>query len=229
MVQFHCIDMNAWYSRVDKPTRPDYVLFDLDPPDGELRARRAEVAHLRARRAARGARACAATPKTSGADGIHVLVPIERRATFGRRTSSPSAVTRLLEARHPGVVTTEWLKAKRDGVFIDYHQNARGKTIASAYSVRPRAGAPVSTPLRWEELTADLDDRSLTMDGVLAGSSATATCSRRYSTAASGSGRAAARAGAPALVQLDGLQAVGARDAEARARCRPGARRGGCS
>ena len=90
MVQMHCIDMNAWYSRVDKPDRPDFVLFDLDPPDepGRLRALRPRRApHPRRARRARAR----SYVKTSGADGIHVLVPIARRATATTRpTSSPS-------------------------------------------------------------------------------------------------------------------------------------------
>jgi bifunctional non-homologous end joining protein LigD len=166
MVQFHCIDMNAWYSRVDKPQRPDFVLFDLDPPDGRRGfAQAAEVAPL-----VRGALqevGLESWAKTSGAGGMHVLVPIERRATYGQAHELAERITRLLAARHPGVVTAEWLKAKRRGVFIDYHQNAGGKTIASAYSVRPKPGAPVSTPVRWEEVTPELDDRAFTMQAVL--------------------------------------------------------------
>ena len=93
-----------------------------------------------------------------------MLAPIDAaRRPSAQAHELAERLTRLLAARHPGVVTAEWLKAKRRGVFIDYHQNGGGKTIASAYSVRPKPGAPVSTPLRWEELTPDLDDRSLTM------------------------------------------------------------------
>jgi bifunctional non-homologous end joining protein LigD len=77
------------------------------------------------------------------------------------------ACSKRLEESHAGLVTTEWLKEKRSGVFIDYRQNGWGKTIASAYSVRPKPGAPVSTPLRWDELTDDLDDRAFTMQAVL--------------------------------------------------------------
>jgi bifunctional non-homologous end joining protein LigD len=152
MVQFHCIDMNAWYSRVDKPDRPDFVLFDLDPPDsrdGFVQA--IQVAHL-----VRGALEeleLLSYVKTSGADGIHVLVPIARRATFDQTYEFAELVSRRLEADHPGLVTTEWLKKKRRGVLVDHRQNGHGKTIASVYSVRPKPGAPVSTPLRWEELT----------------------------------------------------------------------------
>src|SRR5262249_59983371 len=103
----------------------------------------------------------------SGAGGMHVLLPIERRVTFPQAHEFAERITRLLAARHPGVVTAEWLKAKRRGVFIDYHQNGHGKTIASAYSVRPRAGAPVSTPLHWDEVTPRLDDRAFSMAAVL--------------------------------------------------------------
>jgi bifunctional non-homologous end joining protein LigD len=166
MVQMHCIDMNAWYSRVDKPDKPDYVVFDLDPPDepdGFTQAIR--VAHL-----VRGLLDELELPgyvKTSGADGIHVLAPIERRATFDATYAFAEAASRLLELRHPGEVTTEWLKKKRSGVLVDHRQNGWGKTIASVYSVRPKPGAPVSTPLLWEELTLDVTPQRFTMEAVL--------------------------------------------------------------
>jgi bifunctional non-homologous end joining protein LigD len=165
MVQMHCIDMNAWYSRVDKPHRPDYVVFDLDPPDGGF-ALAVRVAQL-----VRGALAeldLRSYVKTSGADGIHVLVPIARRSTFEETYEFAERVSRSLEERHPGLVTTEWLKRKREGVLVDHRQNGWGKTIASVYSVRPRPGAPVSTPLRWEELSEDLTPRQFGMREVLA-------------------------------------------------------------
>src|SRR5439155_16707692 len=90
--------------------------------------------------------------KTSGADGIHVVAPIVRRATFQQTYAFAERASRLLEQRHPGKVTTEWLKKKRRGVLVDHRQNGHGKTIASVYSVRTKPGAPASTPLRWEEL-----------------------------------------------------------------------------
>jgi bifunctional non-homologous end joining protein LigD len=162
MVQMHCIDMNAWYSRLDKPDRPDYVVFDLDPPDEPDGFEQAiDVAHL-----VRGLLVELELPgyvKTSGADGIHVLAPIQRRATFEQTYAFAEAASRLLEERHPGLVTTEWLKKKRAGVLVDHRQNGWGKTIASVYSVRPKPGAPVSTPLRWEELTSDVRPRDFTM------------------------------------------------------------------
>jgi bifunctional non-homologous end joining protein LigD len=164
MVQMHCIDMNAWYSRVDAPERPDYVVFDLDPPDADfalgVRAARL-VGDLMTELGVR------AYVKTSGADGMHVFVPIKRQQTFEETHAFAEAAASLLEARNPGVVTTEWLKAKRTGVLIDYNQNGAGRTTASVYSVRPKPGATVSTPLRWDELEGGLDRRDLTMEVAL--------------------------------------------------------------
>jgi bifunctional non-homologous end joining protein LigD len=166
MVQNNCIDMNAWYSRVDKPQRPDFVLFDLDPPDEpdgfELAI---EVAHLI--RELLDQVGLPGYVKTSGADGIHVVAPITRRSTFQQTYDFAERASRLLERRHPGKVTTEWLKKKREGVLVDHRQNGWGKTIASVYSVRPKPGAPVSTPLRWEELTPDVRPRDFGMEVAL--------------------------------------------------------------
>jgi bifunctional non-homologous end joining protein LigD len=163
-VQMHCIDMNAWYSRVDKPHRPDFVLFDLDPPEGQWREA-IEVAHLIRERLEE--LDLKSHVKTSGSTGIHVLVPIARRSTFEDAYDFAELVSNGLAEEHPGLVTTEWLKKKREGILVDHRQNGWGKTIASAYSVRPRPGAPVSTPLRWEEVTPDLDFRDFTMPVVL--------------------------------------------------------------
>jgi bifunctional non-homologous end joining protein LigD len=162
MVQQNCIDMNAWYSRVDKPARPDYVVFDLDPPDDAF-ANAIKVAHLV--KDALEELDLRSYVKTSGASGIHVLVPITRRSTYDETYEFAELVSRGVEELDPGLATTEWLKKKRPegAVLVDHRQNARGKTIASVYSVRPRPGAPVSTPLRWEELTGGISPRDFGM------------------------------------------------------------------
>jgi bifunctional non-homologous end joining protein LigD len=165
MVQMHCIDMNAWYSRVDKPDRPDFVLFDLDPPDGEFRLA-VRVAHLV--RELLDELGIAGYVKTSGADGVHVLVPVTRRSTHETTRDFAERAAELLAERHPGLVTTQWRKEKRRGVFLDARQNGWGKTIASVYSVRPKPGAPVSTPLPWEELTENVEPRQFGMQEALA-------------------------------------------------------------
>jgi bifunctional non-homologous end joining protein LigD len=164
MVNMGCIDMNTWYSRVDKPNRPDWVLFDLDPSDDVGFKETVEVAQLV--KQVLDALELESYVKTSGSDGIHVLVPIARRHTYDQAREFCEIVASTLARTHRGLVTTEWTRAKRRGVLIDANQNGEGKTIASVYSVRPRPGAPVSTPLRWDEVNEKLDPREFTMDVV---------------------------------------------------------------
>src|SRR5256714_4496459 len=165
MVNMGCIDMNTWYSRVDKPDRPDWVLFDLDPSPDVGFAETIEVA-LYVKQAL-DALGLVSFPKTSGSEGIHVLVPIERRHSYDDTREFAEIVAGAIARAHRGLATTEWSKSKRRGVLIDSNQNGEGKTIASAYSVRPRPGAPVSTPLRWDEVNEKLDPLKFTMDVVL--------------------------------------------------------------
>src|SRR5207237_5306535 len=95
----------------------------------------------------------AGVPKTSGGRGVHIYIRIERRWTFTDVRHAAIAFGRELERRLPGRVTTKWWKEERGRrIFIDYNQNARDRTIASAYSVRPKPGAPVSAPVHWDEL-----------------------------------------------------------------------------
>jgi bifunctional non-homologous end joining protein LigD len=165
MVNMGCIDMNTWYSRVDRPDRPDFVLFDLDPsPDVGFRET-VQVALVV--KAALDALGLASFPKTSSAEGMHVLVPVERRYSFDETREFSEIVGSAIARTHRGLATTEWSKAKRRGVLIDSNQNGEGKTIASVYSVRPRVGAPISTPLRWDEVDETLDPSAFTIDVVL--------------------------------------------------------------
>jgi bifunctional non-homologous end joining protein LigD len=164
MANMGCIDMNAWYSRVDRPERPDFVLFDLDPS--------ADVGFPETVRVALLVKeilellGLEGFPKTSGADGMHVLVPVERRYTYEDTRRFAEVVAGAIARAHPKLATTEWTKAKRRGVLVDANQNGEGKTIASVYSVRPKEGAPVSTPLRWDEVGESLDPATFTMDVV---------------------------------------------------------------
>jgi bifunctional non-homologous end joining protein LigD len=104
---------------------------------------------------------------TSGGKGFHVLVPLDRRSTYDDARSFAELVASTIVRAHPGLATQQWAKSKRRGVLIDANQNGEGKTIASVYSVRPRPGAPVSTPLEWDEVVPDLDPAAFTMDAVL--------------------------------------------------------------
>jgi len=164
MVNMGCIDLNTWYSRVDKLDRPDFVLFDLDPAADVGFPETVEVALLV--KQILETLGLESFVKTSGSDGIHVLVPIERRSTYDDTRQFAEIVAGALARTHRGLVTTEWSKAKRRGVLIDANQNGEGKTIASVYSVRPKEGAPVSTPLRWDEVNEKLDPAQFTMDVV---------------------------------------------------------------
>jgi len=164
MVEYGAVDLHLWYSRCDKPDRPDYVLFDLDPsPDVGFREVVRVAFLVRQALAALGLESCV---KTSGGEGLHVQVPIARRHTYEQTREFASIVADALARTHPELVTVEWTKSKRRGVFVDAKMNGEGMTIASVYSVRPRPGAPVSTPLRWEELREDLDPQSFTMEVV---------------------------------------------------------------
>ena len=164
MVNMASIDLNTWYSRVDKLDRPDFVLFDLDPSPDVGFKETVQVALLV--KEALDALGLVSFCKTSGADGIHVLVPVERRHTYDDTRQFAEIIAGALATTHRGLVTTEWSKSKRRGVLIDANQNGEGKTIASVYSVRPKAGAPVSTPLRWDEVDESLDPAAFTMDVV---------------------------------------------------------------
>jgi bifunctional non-homologous end joining protein LigD len=165
MANMGCIDMNTWYSRTDRPDRPDFVLFDLDPSPDVGFAETVQVALLV--KQALDAVGLVSFAKTSSSDGMHVLVPVERRYTFEDTREFSEIVAGAIARAHYGLATTQWSKSKRRGVLIDSNQNGEGKTIASAYSVRPRPGAPVSTPLRWDEVKEGLDPSSFTMDVVL--------------------------------------------------------------
>ncbi|NUP16523.1 MAG: DNA polymerase domain-containing protein [Streptomyces sp.] len=150
--QYGTLTFHPWPVRRDDVDRPDELRLDLDPQPGtdfddavraahELRAVLDEFGGLRG------------WPKTSGGRGLHVFVPIEPRWTFTQVRRAAIAVGRELERRMPEQVTIKWWKEERgERIFVDYNQTARDRTIASAYSVRPRPHAPVSAPLTWDEV-----------------------------------------------------------------------------
>jgi DNA ligase D len=146
-----CLTFHPWPVRRPDTDHPDELRIDLDPQPGTdypdaVRAAR-ELRPLLEELGLRG------WPKTSGGRGLHVFVPIRPEWTFTQVRRAAIAVARELERRMPEQVTTSWWKEERgQKVFVDYNQTARDRTIASAYSVRPRPHAPVSAPLRWDEL-----------------------------------------------------------------------------
>jgi DNA ligase D len=149
--QMGTITFHPWPVRSDDVDHPDELRLDLDPQPGTdfpdaLRVA-AEARGLLEELGYTG------FPKTSGGRGIHIYVRIEPRWTFTDVRHAAIAFGRELERRLPGRVTTKWWKEERgERIFVDYNQNARDRTIASAYSIRPKPGAPVSAPLSWDEL-----------------------------------------------------------------------------
>ncbi|MBV9466680.1 MAG: non-homologous end-joining DNA ligase [Solirubrobacterales bacterium] len=151
--QMGTITFHPWPVRSDDVDHPDELRIDLDPQPGTEFADAVRVAG-EARRLLEEL-GYTAFPKTSGGRGVHIYLRIEPRWTFTDVRHAAIAFGRELERRLPGQVTTKWWKEERgERIFVDYNQNARDRTIASAYSVRPKPGAPVSAPLAWDELTA---------------------------------------------------------------------------
>jgi len=155
------ITFHPWPVRRDDVDHPDELRIDLDPQPGTDFADAVEVAAVaREYLAELGWRGF---PKTSGNRGVHIYVRIEPQWDFTQVRHAAIAFGRELERRMPGRVTTNWWKEERgETIFVDYNQNARDRTIASAYSVRPLAHAPVSAPVTWDELP-DIDPRDLTV------------------------------------------------------------------
>jgi bifunctional non-homologous end joining protein LigD len=146
-----CIETHPFHSREGKLEYPDYAIFDFDPAEGSTWDQ--VVAGAQLLEVALRQLGLAGYPKLSGARGLHVYVPLEPVHDFSRVRRFVGEVGNYLAAANPADVTMEWDKPKRKGkVFVDHNRNAFGQTVASAYSVRPRAGAPISAPLTWQEV-----------------------------------------------------------------------------
>ena len=138
MANMGCIDMNPWYSRVDRPDRPDFVLFDLDPTPEVPWSQTIQVALLV--REVLELVGLESFPKTSGGKGFHVLVPLDRRSTYDDARAFAELVASTIVRAHPDLATRQWSKARRRGVLIDANQNGEGKTIASVVLGAPAPG-----------------------------------------------------------------------------------------
>jgi bifunctional non-homologous end joining protein LigD len=159
-INLGCIDLNPWPVRSSDVDHPDELRIDLDPTPEATFAHVREVAmiihEILTEHGYRG------YPKTSGSRGIHINVRIAPDWTFTDMRRAALAIGREVEKRAPALATTAWWKEERHGVFIDYNQNARDRTVASAYSVRPLPDARVSCPLEWSEVP-DVDPATLTL------------------------------------------------------------------
>ena len=162
VINLGCIELHTWHSRIDDIERPDYLLIDLDPTtDGQWPYVRRIALVVREVMDELG---FASYPKTSGATGLHVMAPIKPELLFPEVRRFAKALAEEVERRvgDQEVATTTWKVADRRGVFVDFGQNTRDRTIATAYSVRPTSDARVSAPLRWDEV-ADVDPAAFTV------------------------------------------------------------------
>src|SRR3954470_21551867 len=152
VINLGCIELHTWHSRVEEIERPDYLLIDLDPSVGNPWELVREIALVV--KEVMDELGLASYPKTSGATGLHILAPIRPELPFPEVRRLAKALAEEVERRidDQDVATTTWRVADRSGVFVDFGQNARDRTIACAYSVRPTADARVSAPLRWSEV-----------------------------------------------------------------------------
>jgi len=160
IVNLGCIDLNPHPVRADDLEHPDELRIDLDPGPGvdwdDVRRVALIVRDVLGEHGLRG------WPKTSGSRGMHVNIRVERRWTFDQVRRAALAIAREVERRAPERATSKWWKEERHGVFLDYNQNAKDRTVASAWSVRPTPDARVSMPLEWDEV-ADCDPAAFTL------------------------------------------------------------------
>jgi DNA ligase D-like protein (predicted polymerase) len=163
VVNLGCIDLNPHPIRANDLEHPDELRVDLDPVPGVEWAQIMDVALVA--KAVLEDHGLVAWPKTSGSRGFHIYCRIEQRWPFTDVRRAAVALAREIERRAPDIATSKWWKEERHGVFVDYNQNAKDRTIASAYSVRPLPDARVSTPLSWDEVPG-CDPAAFTMDTV---------------------------------------------------------------
>ena len=163
VINLGCIELHTWHSRVDDIERPDYLLIDLDPSEGNPWSAVREIALVV--RDVMEELGLASYPKTSGATGLHILAPIKAELRFPDVRRFAKALAEEVERRidNQKVATTTWRVAERRGVFVDFGQNARDRTIACAYSIRPTPDARASAPLAWDEV-AESDPSAFTLE-----------------------------------------------------------------
>jgi DNA ligase D-like protein (predicted polymerase) len=156
-----CIDLHTWSSRIGDVEKPDYLLIDLDPRGGDPWANVRTIALVV--KDVMDELGLASWPKTSGSTGIHIIAPIIPELPFPEIRRFAKAFAQEVERRVPDIATTTWKVADRTGVFVDFGQNARDRTIACAYSIRPTQDARASAPLRWDEV-ADVEAADFTLE-----------------------------------------------------------------
>jgi bifunctional non-homologous end joining protein LigD len=164
VVNLGCVDLNPHPVRAEDLDRPDELRIDLDPNPGIDWRQIIDVALVS--REVLEEHGLTAYPKTSGSRGFHIYARIHPRWTYRQVRLAAESVAREVEARAPGIATARWWKEEREGVFVDFNQNAKDRTVASAFSVRPKPDARVSTTLTWDEVPTCRPE-AFTVDTVL--------------------------------------------------------------
>jgi bifunctional non-homologous end joining protein LigD len=168
MANLGCIEINPWNSRIQSPDHPDYLILDLDPSEHNTYDQVVETANVIKQILDKAG--AASFPKTSGATGMHIYVPLGAKYTYEQAKDFAHAIASMTHEQLPGTTSLERNLAKRgkDVIYLDYLQNNKGQTLACAYSLRPKPGATVSTPLEWREVKAGLLPTDFTFKNILA-------------------------------------------------------------
>lgn len=154
MANLGCIEMNPWHSRINKPEKPDYCLIDLDPDTNSFDQ---VIATAREVKQVLDQIGALSFVKTSGATGMHILIPLGAKYSFDQSRMLAELIVGVVNKRLPGNTSVVRTPAKRKGkIYLDFLQNRQIQTMASAYCLRPRPGATVSAPLRWDEVKPGL-------------------------------------------------------------------------
>ena len=161
-----CIEMNPWNSTMSKPDHPDYLVMDIDPSDNNTFDQVIEVAQVI--KEILDSTGIKGYCKTSGASGMHVYIPCNKKYEYGKVRDFAKIIATLVHEQLQETTTMERSLSKRrkDLIYIDYLQNSRGQTLASAYSARPKPGATVSAPLDWKEVKKGLQPSSFTIKNI---------------------------------------------------------------
>ena len=160
-----CIEMHPWHSRRQKPDNPDYCLIDLDPDKSNSYEQVIEVAHMVKQLLDDLKVPC--YPKTSGSTGMHIYIPLGAKYSYDQSKQLAELVVNLVNQELPGFTSVERNPDKRKGkIYLDFLQNRESQTVAAPYSLRPKPGAPVSTPLDWSEVKKGLTSTTYTMHNI---------------------------------------------------------------
>ncbi len=165
MANWGCIELNPWSSRIGSLNNPDYIIFDIDPKDAPWE--NTITTALKVNEILKLLNIVSYI-KTSGGNGLHIFIPIMPKYTYTQSRDFSHIVSQMVHRELPDITSLERMPSKRKGkVYLDFLQNGKGKTMASIYSVRPREGAGVSTPLVWDEVNADLELKDFTISTIL--------------------------------------------------------------